>query len=99
MSVGLVVHLDIKPESFDEFVDIVTRHGEFTMAHEPDCETFMIMRPHGDLAKLILVEVYASESALESHWASDHMQAYRERTQGMILDRQRFPATLLGGGR
>ncbi|KAA3630694.1 MAG: antibiotic biosynthesis monooxygenase [Proteobacteria bacterium] len=95
MSVGLVVHLDIKPERFDEFVDIVTRHGAFSRDHEPGCLSFSVMKPDEGEGKLILVETYEDEDALQSHWDSDHMQAYRKRTDGMIINRARYKATVL----
>lgn len=95
MPVGLVVHLDIKPKHVDEFVDIVRRHGAFSMENEPGCRSFQVMRSDEAGNELILVEVYDDEQALKAHWSSSHMQTYREKTDGMIINRVRHKATVL----
>ena len=39
---------------------------------------------------MILVETYADDEALESHWRSKHMAAYLEKVKDMITDRKRY---------
>jgi quinol monooxygenase YgiN len=94
MPTGLVVHLEIVPEKFDEFVAIVRAHGERSVAVEPGCLSFQVMLAQDQAHKVILVEVYADEAALESHWDSPHMAAYREQVESMIGARERFRCTL-----
>jgi len=33
------------------------------------------------------VEAYADDAALDAHWSSDHMAAYRENVKDMITGR------------
>lgn len=95
MRVGLIVHLDIEPGHFDEFVEIVRRHGAYSVENEPGCLSFTVIHPEEEQYGLVLVETYEDESALESHWNSPHMNAYRERTAGMIRSRTRQKGPVL----
>jgi autoinducer 2-degrading protein len=90
MATALIVHLDIRPEDFDRFVEIARAHGEYSVANEEGCVSFQVMLPVDEKDKVILVEVYDDNGALESHWNSEHMQAYLEKTKDMIVRRQRY---------
>ena len=85
--VVLVVELEIDPKHFDTFVDIVTRHGANSLEIEEGCLRFEVLRPRESKDKLILVEMYADDAALDAHWNSDHMAAYRKRVSEMIVSR------------
>ncbi len=95
MTVGLVVHLDIELDQLEEFLDIVTKHGAFSVETEPGCLSFNVFRSTEVEGKVILVETYADQAALESHWNSDHMQAYRDKTGAMIRSRDRYLTEVL----
>lgn len=92
MPTVLVVHLDIRPDQLDRFVEIVTKHGAYSVDNEAGCLGFQALRckEQGMENRVILVETYADPAALQAHWESDHMDAYRRRTADMILERQRF---------
>ncbi len=90
MSVGLVVHLTIEEEHLETFLDIAKKHGEHSVAAEPGCLSFTVMRSTEEEGKVFLCETYADRAALDAHWNSDHMQAYRERTGHMIKTRDRY---------
>lgn len=85
--VVLVVELEIKPERFEEFVDIVTKHGANTLKIEEGCRRFEVLKPQESKNKVFLVEMYADDAALDAHWNSDHMASYREKVSEMITSR------------
>ena len=91
---GLVVHLTITAGKLDEFVDIARKHGERSVQIEEGCLSFDVMVPQDESSdednKVILVEVYSDDDALESHWASPHMQDYLKRVDDLIVERKRF---------
>ncbi len=93
MATGLIVHLEIAAEKFDEFLKIVRTHGEFSENTEPGCLSFRVMVPKEEQNKVILVEVYENDVSLETHWSSDHMAKYREKVEDMIVDRKRYLCT------
>jgi quinol monooxygenase YgiN len=95
MSIGLVVHLDIDPAHLEEFCEIVTKHGAYSVSHEPGCISFTVIRDDESENKIILVETYADDAALQSHWNSSHMQAYRDKTTHMIVNRERHKGEII----
>jgi len=94
MATGLVVHLDITPEKFDEFIEISHAHGKRSVEIEEGCIRFQVMIPQEEPNKVILVEVYQDDEALDFHWNSDHMAAYLEKTGEMVTGRKRFKCTV-----
>ena len=93
MATSLIVHLEIAAEKLNEFLQIVRAHGEFSENAEPGCLSFQVMVPKEEPNKVILVEVYQDDAALEAHWNSDHMAKYREKVEHMIVDRTRILCT------
>ncbi len=90
----LVVHVDVDPARRDEFIDIVTAHGERSMATEPGCLRFEVLLPQEREDQVTLIEVYRDREALDSHWASAHMAAYRERVADLLRGRDARICTL-----
>lgn len=85
--VALVVELEIDSRHFEEFLDIVTAHGKNSRKIEDGCLSFDVLKPRQGQGKIILVEVYADDAALDAHWNSAHMAAYREKVSAMIVSR------------
>ncbi|HEX9585352.1 MAG TPA: putative quinol monooxygenase [Gammaproteobacteria bacterium] len=85
--IALVVELEIDSRHFDEFVEIVTAHGENSRNIEEGCLRFEVLKPREGDNKIILVEVYADDAALDAHWNSAHMAKYREQVSGLIVSR------------
>ncbi len=85
--VVLVVELEIEPKHFESFVDIVTKHGANSLKIEEGCLRFEVLKPKESKNKIILVEMYADDAALDAHWSSDHMNAYRKKVSTMIVSR------------
>ena len=87
---ALIVHLDIRPESFSEFLDLARAHGTNCQQIESGCLRFDVMKSIEEENHVVLVEVYENEEALESHWISEHMAKYLEQVDEMIVERQRY---------
>lgn len=93
---SLIVHLEIKPDYFDEFISIAMAHGQNSLAKEGGCQRFEVMLPQDEPNTVILVEVYKDDAAIESHLQSEHMAEYLRKTGAMILDRRRYRCRVLG---
>ena len=87
---ALIVHLDIRPESFSEFLDLARAHGANSQQIEAGCLRFDVMTSTEEENHVVLVEVYENDEALESHWISEHMAKYLEQVDDMIVERQRY---------
>ncbi len=93
--VVLVVELEISSGSLETFVDIVTKHGANSLKIEEGCLRFEVLKPRESENKVILVEMYADDAALDAHWNSDHMAAYRQKVSEMIISRVAHRCDLL----
>lgn len=91
---ALVVHLDIEPSKFDEFVEIARAHAANSVKIEEGCLRFDVMLPQDTPNQVILVEVYTDDAALQSHWDSPHMAAYLDKVGDMITRRNRYRCIL-----
>ena len=87
---ALIVHLDIRPESFSEFLGLARAHGVNSHQIESGCLRFDVMTSTEEENHVVLVEVYENDEALESHWISEHMAKYLEEVDDMIVERQRY---------
>ena len=87
---ALIVHLDIKPESISEFLDLARAHGANSQHIESGCLRFDVLVSTETENHVVLVEVYENDEALESHWISEHMAKYLEQVDDMIVERQRY---------
>jgi quinol monooxygenase YgiN len=100
--VVLVVELAIKPQHFEQFIEIAREHGKRSRKLESGCLRFEVLKPRASIEspdpsqnRLILIEAYVDDAALEHHWNSPHMAAYRERVQGMIQERRAHRCAIL----
>jgi len=89
MPTSLVVHLDIHPQQFTSFVAIAQAHGARSVEIEKGCLGFQVLLPREEANRVILVETYRDDAALDEHWESAHMAEYLERVGPMISGRQR----------
>ncbi|MEB3279685.1 MAG: putative quinol monooxygenase [Lyngbya sp.] len=51
---------------------------------EPGCIQYELLQNRADPTDFTFVETWESEAALETHLASDHLQAATEKLQGLI---------------
>ena len=84
MSFALVVHLKIKPDSIDKFMNAVKVNGKATRETEPGCRAFEILQDPNDPTKAMLYEVYDDRAAFDAHLASGHYQRFDAAVADMV---------------
>lgn len=87
---AIIVEYDIAAGKEDELTAIVAEHAGATLAEEPGCLRFELIRPverNGTAIanKLMLSELYASEAAFTEHEKSPRMPIYRDRVKPLLL--------------
>ena len=92
---ALVVKLIVHEGRMEEFLAVVRAHGERTLALEPGCLRFDLLQPADAPDTVFLYELYRDEEALQAHWDSAHMAAYRERARDLLAGREANRCTLL----
>ena len=89
MSFALVVHLKIKPDSIDKFMDAVKINGKAARETEPGCRTFEILQDPKDPTRAMLYEVYDDEAAFEAHQQTPHFKKYLDTALQWLEHRER----------
>ena len=93
----LVVELKIVPGQKERFLARAREHRANVLKNEPGCERFDVLTPKEDGDIVFLYEVYADESALETHFNTPYMQAYLSDTSALIANRKRTLCELADG--
>ena len=90
----LVVELNIVPGEKERFLARARAHRDTVLANEPGCRKFDILTPRERDDAVILIEAYAGEDALETHFNTPYMKEYLADTGPMIAGRKRTPCDL-----
>jgi len=80
----LIVHIEANEGRLDEYLTHIKAHAHNSVQLEPDCLRFEVLVPRESTSRLILIEVYTDDEALETHSNSQHMAKYRKLTEGMV---------------
>ncbi len=97
MAVALFVELTLKPGTRPAFEKRMLQHAATCLDREPGCHRFDILVPQEGGEIVCAYEVYEDDAALEAHWASDHMAAYRSDVGDMIADRRVSRCDIIAG--
>ena len=72
------VHVFVKPESMDDFMELIQADQEGTLA-EPGCVRFDVVRSVDDPNEFLIWEVYLDEEAAAFHKTTPHYLDFKER--------------------
>lgn len=79
----VIADLEIDPERFDKFVELMMVNAR-SSRKEPGCERFDVVVPQDGAARIALFEVYKDEAAFKQHQGSDHYRAFVQARGDMI---------------
>ena len=85
--VMLVVELEIAAGRMAEYLTIAESHRTRCLDTEQGCLRFDVLRERESEDRIILVELYADDAAVEEHLGSERMTAYRTATADLISSR------------
>lgn len=83
----VIARIRAKPDASDRLREALLNLLGPTRA-EAGCIAFELHRDLEDPLQFILIEQWASRDALEAHWGSPHLLAYRRATQELIEVRE-----------
>ena len=72
------VHVFVKPEAMDEFMELILADQAGTLA-EPGCVRFDVVRSTEDANEFLIWEVYLDEDAAAFHKTTPHYLAFKEQ--------------------
>ena len=76
--ISLVVQLEVKPGEMDSLLEAARVHARRSVEEEPGCISFDIVRPRGEENRLIYLEMYTDQAALDIHSGTERIAAFRE---------------------
>lgn len=71
-----LVHVTVKPENIDAFIDATRRNHEASI-REPGNRRFDVLQSSDDPARFVLYEAYASAEDAQAHKQTAHYLAWR----------------------
>jgi quinol monooxygenase YgiN len=80
----LVVDFEVKPETLDRFHQLIAENARKSVANEPGCRQFDVMRAQDNANRITLYEVYDSEAAFEAHGKMPHVAEFFAEGRPMI---------------
>ena len=72
----LVVDFQVKPESLAKFNEQIAVNAKASVAKEPGCRQFDVLRAIDDPCRVVLYEVYDSEDAFKAHLEQPHTKTF-----------------------
>ncbi|HYF08126.1 MAG TPA: putative quinol monooxygenase [Acetobacteraceae bacterium] len=90
--IAIVVEFRVREGQHGAFDAIIREHARLTKKEEPGCERFDVLQPRGrdgkpDLTRIMLVEVYADDAAVEAHTKNPRLARVREAYTPLIEGR------------
>src|SRR5580693_7991482 len=79
----IVVEFEVKPEHRDAFVELMKGHARLSRA-EDGCQQFDVLLPQNDPSRVLLVEAWRDQAALDVHAKLPRM-AQNQETYGPWL--------------
>ena len=62
----IVVEFEVRPEHHSAFVELMTNHARLSRA-EDGCQQFDVLVPQNDQSRVLLVEAWRDQAALDVH--------------------------------
>jgi (4S)-4-hydroxy-5-phosphonooxypentane-2,3-dione isomerase len=79
----IVVEFEVKPEHHSAFVELLKNHARLSRA-EDGCQQFDVLLPQNDQSRVLLVEAWRDQAALDVHAKLPRM-AQNQETYGPWL--------------
>ena len=92
---SLVVQMEARPGSREEFLAGMTANAEASVRDEPGCLRFDVCTVEGDENRFLLYELYADAEAFAAHKQAPHFLAWREVAERVLVGQLNIPGTLL----
>ncbi len=83
-----LVHVNVKPEHLDEFVD-ATRANQAASMREPGNLRFDLLRSPDEPTRFVIYELYRDAASAAAHKETAHYLAWRDRVADWMAEPRR----------
>jgi quinol monooxygenase YgiN len=80
----LIVEFQVKPESLAKFNELIAVNAKASVAAEPGCRQFDVLRALDDPNRIVLYEVYDSEAAFKTHLEQAHTKTFLGQVKELV---------------
>lgn len=80
----VVAEFEVKPDKVEAFLAAALDDAQHSVADEPGCRQFDVIRPDGSDTAVIFYEVYDSRAAFDRHLETPHLTRFREAFPPLI---------------
>ena len=81
----LIVDFEVQPGKSDEVLKLVSENARNSVAKEPGCYQFDVLRVADQPDRLMLYEVYENEAAFKAHGTMPHIQEFLAKARPMFV--------------
>jgi (4S)-4-hydroxy-5-phosphonooxypentane-2,3-dione isomerase len=83
-----MVEFELKPENVQRFHALIAENARASVANEPGCRQFDVVRPQDAPNRIMLYEVYDDLAAFEAHIKMPHVAAFFAEAKPMIVEQK-----------
>jgi quinol monooxygenase YgiN len=83
----IVVEFEVRPEHRNQFIELIKAHAQRSRA-EDGCQQFDVLLPQEDHNRVLLVEAWRDQAALDVHSNAPTMAKLREAYQPWLVSRK-----------
>ena len=80
----LVVEFEVKPGESERFLALIAENAKASVATEPGCLQFDVVRDEKDPHRITLYEVYRDAASFEAHGKTSHVEAFFAAAKPLI---------------
>jgi quinol monooxygenase YgiN len=85
--VMIVVEFEVKPEHRNGFIELMKGHAQRSRV-EDGCQQFDVLLPQDDQSRVLLVEAWRDQAALDVHSQGPMLSKTRETYQPWLVSRK-----------
>lgn len=82
----VIAEFQVKPGSMPAFLEAALDDARHSVADEPGCRQFDVVRPDGEGDPVLFYEVYDSRAAFDAHLKTQHLARFRAAFPSLILE-------------
>ena len=82
----VIAEFQVKPGKMDTFLEAALDDARQSMAEEPGCRQFDVIRPQGSGDAVVFYEVYDSRADFDAHLETPHLTRFRDAFPPLIVE-------------
>ncbi|WP_276122544.1 putative quinol monooxygenase [Pararhizobium qamdonense] len=82
----VIAEFQVKPSKLAAFLEAARDDAKHSVADEPGCRQFDVIRPEGSDDTVVFYEVYDNRAAFDAHLETPHLGRFREAFPPLIVE-------------